>query len=140
MDELAEKPRVLFWMIFGSLAAVIPFVVRMSLYEDMIRKSVAASSEYLESFGIEMTPEMIEASLPSSIIAGLAGMPFETAGALALLALLFFIIMRIMGGEGKFKAYLSVVVHANNSMLRKEQNSPLLMSTSSENYSRKTGM
>ncbi len=113
MDELAEKPRVLFWMIFGSLAAVIPFVVRMSLYEDMIRKSVAASSEYLESFGIEMTPEMIEASLPSSIIAGLAGMPFETAGALALLALLFFIIMRIMGGEGKFKAYLSVVVHAN---------------------------
>ncbi|NMA33049.1 MAG: YIP1 family protein [Clostridiaceae bacterium] len=112
MEELAEKPRVLFWMIFGSVAAILPFITRMPLYEEMLRRSIIASSEYMESFGIEMTPEMIEAGLPGAAVTGLAGAFIEAAARYALWALLFFILMRIMGGEGRFKAYLSVVVHA----------------------------
>jgi hypothetical protein len=112
MAELAEKPRVLFWMVFGSVAAVLPFAVRIPLYEDMLRKSRAAQSEYMESFGVEMTPEMVEAGLPGAIVGGLVGMPLKAVIRYVLTALLFFAIFRIMGGEGKYKAYLSVVVHA----------------------------
>jgi hypothetical protein len=90
----------------------VPFAVRMPLYEEMVRKSIAAQSEYLESFGLEMTPEMIEAGLSSGLVTGLVTMPFQAAVVFLLTALLYYIIMRIMGGEGKFKAYLSVVVHA----------------------------
>lgn len=112
MEELAEKPRVLFWLILGSVMTAVPFAVRMPLYEEMVRKSIAAQSEYLESFGLEMTPEMIEAGLSSGLVTGLVTMPFQAAVVFLLTALLYYIIMRIMGGEGKFKAYLSVVVHA----------------------------
>ncbi|MGB4649545.1 MAG: YIP1 family protein [Acetivibrionales bacterium] len=112
MEELAEKPRVLFWLILGSVTTAVPFAVRMPLYEEMVRKSIAAQSEYLESFGLEMTPEMIEAGLSSGLVTGLVTMPFQAAVVFLLTALLYYIIMRIMGGEGKFKAYLSVVVHA----------------------------
>ncbi len=112
MEELAEKPRVLFWMIIGPVAAVIPYAVRKPLYEEMLRKSMVANSEYMESFGITMTPEMIEAGLPRAVVTGIVGMPFGAAFNLALMALLFYVILKIMGGEGKFKAYLSVVAHA----------------------------
>jgi len=112
MEELAGKPRVLFWMVFGSLAAAVPYAVRRPVYEEMLRKSIAAGSEYMESFGIEMTPEMIEAGLPRAVVTGIVTAPVYAAAGFALMALLFFIILRIMGGEGKYKAYLSVVVHA----------------------------
>ncbi len=55
---------------------------------------------------------MIEAGLSSGLVTGLVTMPFQAAVVFLLTALLYYIIMRIMGGEGKFKAYLSVVVHA----------------------------
>ncbi len=113
MENLAEKPRVLFWMIFGSLPMAILYIVRMPLYKETLRKAILAQSEIYEAYGMEMTPEMVEASLPASVITGLISIPFATIIGFLLTALLFFIILKLMNGQGKYKAYLSVTVHAN---------------------------
>jgi hypothetical protein len=114
MDELAEKPRVLFWMLFWPIAFVLPLVLRWPLYLDMLREQMAASSDYMESLmGIEMTPEMIEQSVSQSSVSGLITTGILMFVSAVLMALIFFAIFKIMGGKGKFKAYLSVVVHSN---------------------------
>ncbi len=113
MESLAERPRILFWMIFGSLPMAILYVVRMPLYKDTLRKAILAQSEIYEAYGMEMTPEMVEAALPTSVITGIISMPFATIIGFLLTALIFFIILKLMNGQGKYKAYLSVTVHAN---------------------------
>lgn len=113
--ELAERPRVLFGLIAGALAQLTLYLSRLSLYTDILREAALqqADSGLYESFGIEMTPEMIEASLPTSIATGLIGIPPMMVIALLFITLVFFAILKLMGGQGKFKAYLSIVVHAN---------------------------
>lgn len=113
MASLAEKPRILFWMIFGSLPMEILYIVRMPLFKDMLRKTSLAQSDLYEAYGLEMTPEMVEASLPSAITMGLITTPLAMLGGFLLTALIFFAIFKLMSGQGKYKAYLSVVVHAN---------------------------
>ena len=115
MAALSEKPRVLFWMIVGAIVMDIKYLVRMPLFKDMLRSQALAQAQsgMYESFGIEMTPEMVEASLPSSINIGLISIVPSFIIGFLLSALIFFAILKIMGGQGKFKAYLSVVVHAN---------------------------
>jgi hypothetical protein len=80
----------------------------------MLREQMAASSDYMESLmGIEMTPEMIEQSVSQSSVSGLITTGILMFVSAVLMALIFFAIFKIMGGKGKFKAYLSVVVHSN---------------------------
>jgi hypothetical protein len=113
--ELAERPRVLFGLIAAALAQVTLYLARLPLYTDMLREAALKQmdSGFYQSFGIEMTPEMVEASLPTSIISGLIGTPPTMVLIILFLTLVFFAILKLMGGQGKFKAYLSVVVHAN---------------------------
>lgn len=114
MDELSEKPRVLFWLFFAPIAFVLPSVIRWPLYLDMLREQMAASSDYMESLmGIEMTPEMIEQRLAQGSVSGLISTGVVMLVSALLMALIFFAIFRIIGGKGKYKAYLSVVVHSN---------------------------
>jgi len=119
MAALAEKPKILICMIIGALAMDIKYLVRMPLYKDMLRQAALAQSQsgLYEAYGIEMTPEMIEATLPTSMIAGLAGSLVAALAGFLLTALIFFAILKLMGGQGKYKAYLSVVVHANMIMV-----------------------
>ncbi len=114
MNELAEKPRVLFWMFFWPIAFVLPSIIQWPLYLDMLRKEMANSSDYMESLlGIEMTPEMIEQSVQQGSVSGLITTGVMMLVSAVLMALIFFAIFKIFGGKGKFKAYLSVVVHSN---------------------------
>lgn len=114
MDELAEKPRVLFWLLFMPVVFVLPFIIHWQLYLDIMRESMAASSDFMESLtGTEMTPEMIEQSVAQSSVSGLVSMGAMMLITALLMALIFFAIFKIAGGKGKFKAYLSVVVHSN---------------------------
>jgi len=115
MAALAEKPRVLFWLIAGAIAIDIKFLIRMPLFKEMLRQQALAQAEsgFYESFGLEMTPEMIEASLPASVVTGLISFPLAIFAGLLFIALIFFAILKLFGGKGKYKAYLSVVVHAN---------------------------
>lgn len=114
MDELAEKPRVLFWLLFMPIALVLPSVIRWPLYLDMLREQMAASSDYMESLlGIEMTPELIEQSISQSSVSGLITTGILMLASALLMGLIFFAIFKIFGGKGKYKAYLSVVVYSN---------------------------
>jgi hypothetical protein len=115
MAALAEKPRVLFWLIVGAIATDIKYLIRMPLFKDTLRQQALAQAQsgFYESLGIEMTPEMIEASLPSSVNIGLISVPLTFIASFLLSALIFFAILKLLGGKGKYKGYLSVVVHAN---------------------------
>ncbi len=120
MTALSEKPKVLICMIIGALAMDIKYIVRMPLYKDMLRQAALAQAQsgLYEAYGIEMTPQMIEESLPTSMIAGLIAGPLTVILInFLLVALIFFAILKLMGGQGKFKAYLSVMVHANMIMV-----------------------
>ena len=115
MTSLAERPKVLLTLILAAIPMDLLLILQMPLYKDMLRNSLIQQSQssYMQSLGVEMTPEMIEASLPNSIIYGLIGGPVETIIMMLVSALICFAIFRIMGGEGKIKAYLSVVSHAS---------------------------
>jgi hypothetical protein len=62
--------------------------------------------------GQTLTPEMVEQSLPTAVISGLVSTPIMSIVMLLLTTLIFFVILKIMGGKGKFKAYMSVVGYA----------------------------
>ncbi len=113
MANLAEKPRVLFALILAAVSTDILYLAHLPLYKDLLRASTTASSAYMESItGTAMTPEMIEQGLPRAVTYGLITTPIVLLVMLLLTTVLFFVILKIMGGEGKFKAYLSVVGYA----------------------------
>lgn len=113
MASLAVKPRVLFALFLTALSMDILYLVHMPLYKDLLRASSIASSGYMESLtGQTLTPEMIEQSLPTAVTSGLIMTPITLLGMLLLTTVIFLIVLKIMGGEGKFKAYLSVVGYA----------------------------
>lgn len=113
MASLAEKPRILFALILSAVSVDALYLVHLPLYKDFLRATTIASSGYMESLtGQTMTPEMIEQGLPTAIITGLISTPFMSLIMLLLTTVIFLVIFKIMGGEGKFKAYLSVVGYA----------------------------
>lgn len=113
MASLAEKPRVLFALILSAVSLDTLYLVHMPLYKDLLRASSAASSGYMESLtGQALTPEMIEQTLPTAVISGLVSTPVMSLVMLLVTTLIFFVILKIMGSEGKFKAYLSVIGYA----------------------------
>ena len=115
MASLADRPKVLWTLILAAIPMDLLYFLQMPLYKDMLRNVQIAQSQssYMQSLGVEMTPEMIEATLPTSVIAGFVSAPVGVIVMMLVTALICFAIFRIMGGEGKFKAYLSVVSHAN---------------------------
>ena len=109
MESLAEKPRVLFGLILSALSMDVLYLTRMPLYKDFLRSSTLATADYVESLtGQVMTSEMIESSIPAAAIQGLIFTPITWVIMLLFITLIFFAILKIMGGQGKFKAYLSV--------------------------------
>jgi len=110
MENLAEKPRVLFGLLLAALSTEALYLARLPLYKDYLFTTSLATSEYIESLtGQTMTAEMIEQNLPAAVIQGLITTPITMVIALLFSTLIFFAILKIMGGQGKFKAYLSVM-------------------------------
>ncbi len=105
MENLAERPRVLFGLILSALAMVLLFVIRMPLYEDILRSSMSLT-------GQTMTAEMIEQSLPLTKIAGLVTVPLTMVFVILFYTVIFFAILKLIGGQGRFKAYLSVTCYS----------------------------
>lgn len=109
MESLAQRPRVLFGLILAAVSNEILFLVRIPLVADIIRNDALKSSDLLETWtGQTMTAEMIEQSVPSSIVLKLVTTPFSGIIAILFGTLIYFAILKIIGGQGKFKAYLSV--------------------------------
>ena len=113
MENLAAKPRVIFPLIMIAVAQVAFYLSRFELYKDFLRQSAMASSGFTESLtGTKLTPEMIEQTLPQSITMGLITTPLGSLFMWLLTTVILFAIFKIAGGQGKFKAYLSVVGYA----------------------------
>ncbi len=115
MASLAERPKVLLTLILAAIPLDLLYFLQMPLFKDYTRNTLIQTSQssYMQSLGLEMTPEMIEAQLPMQVNTILIGTPVQAIIMILISALICFAIFRIMGGEGKFKAYLSVVSHAN---------------------------
>lgn len=113
MASLAEKPRVLFALILSAVSLDALYLAHMPLYKDMLRTSTLSMSGYMESMtGQTLTPEMVEKSLPAAVTQGLITTPLASLFMWLLITVIFFAILKIMGGQGKFKAYLSVTGYA----------------------------
>lgn len=109
MENLAERPRVLFGLILSALSMDVLYLARLPLYKDLLRSTTLATSDYIESLtGQTMTAEMVEKSLPAATVQGLIMTPISMVIGLLFITLIFFAVLKIMGGQGKFKAYLSV--------------------------------
>jgi hypothetical protein len=113
MENLSAKPRVIFPLIMIAIAQLAFYLLRFDLYKDFLRQSALASSGFAESLtGVKLTPEMIEKTLPQSIISSFITTPLGTLFMWLLTTVILFAIFKIAGGQGKFKAYLSVTGYA----------------------------
>lgn len=113
MEELAAKPRIIFALILTAFAQLTLIVLRMPLYMDFLRKTMTATSAYVESLtGTKLTPEMIEQNLAKSRIQSIITTPLTALFMWVLITVIIFAIVKIGGGKGKFKQYLSVTGYA----------------------------
>lgn len=101
MEDLAEKPRVLFGLLLSALSMDVLFLVRLPLYMDFLRSSMSLTNQ-------AMTAELLETSLPIAAVAGLISTPIGAVIGMLFITLIFFAVLKLIGGQGKFKAYLSV--------------------------------
>jgi hypothetical protein len=113
MDSLAEKPRVIFPLIMIAVAQLAFYLVRLPLYQDFLRQATGASSAMVESLtGTKMTPEMIELGVNRGTQQIYYMTPISALFMWLVISVVFFAIFKIAGGQGKFKAYLSVTGYA----------------------------
>jgi len=113
MKELAQKPRVLLGIVLSILTQEALYFLRMPLLKESMREAAAASAKLVEEYsGQEMTAQMIEKQTDLSLKMTLVSTPVSIILGMIFTAFIFFAILKIMGGQGKFKAYLSVVSYS----------------------------
>ena len=113
MENLAAKPRVLFPLFLIAFAQLALYMIRLPLYQDFLRKSSLAGAELAKSLtGMELTPEMIEQRMSQSVIQSVILTPLGSLFGWLFITVIFFIIIKIAGMQGKFKQYLSVTGYA----------------------------
>lgn len=89
MENLAERPRVLFGLLLTAISIDVLYISRLQLYKDFLRSSTLASSDYMESLtGQTLTAEMVEKSLPTATIQGLIMTPLTMVFGLLLITLI----------------------------------------------------
>ncbi len=109
MEELAEKPRVLFPILLMAFAPAIFIFSRLSLFKDMIRESMQLG---LQQQNVQLTAEQIEMSINISAISTPIILPIILILAWLTASAVILGIMKILKGEGVYKQYLSVSGYA----------------------------
>ena len=109
MEDLAEKPRVLFGILSLLLATPIVSLIRFDTLAQTLRE--ALEQQYL-SIGLPITGPEFETTLSISLYSSVAGGGVMQILVIMLLALGLFIVAKIFRGEGKYKAYLSISGYA----------------------------
>lgn len=116
--SLSERPRVLFGLMASILARPLLSLLRLPLLQSELRdKQLKSLTMLKEKFNYDITPEMIEKRLPVTTVTSIVSYAFAGIVSLIFLSLVFFAIFKMMGGHGKFKAYLSVTGYAYTIML-----------------------
>lgn len=106
MQNLAEKPRILFPIIIQALGMLGLYLLRFPLYMDMLRKGMELG---LAQSNTQLTPEQIEASLQMGLGITLVAIPLTTLAVWVVVSAVSLGAMKIFKGEGNFKQIASVV-------------------------------
>ena len=109
MEDLAEKPRVLFGLLSLLLATPIVSLIRYDTLMQTLRETL--EQQYL-SMGFPITGPEFETTLSIALYSSIAGGGVMQVLVILLLALGLFIVAKIFRGEGKYKAYLSISGYA----------------------------
>lgn len=113
MDDLCVKPRVLFPATLMAFSPLLLIGLRFPLYKEFIRRSVEMSAQIqAEMFNMQMTAEQIEQSVSIQSIVGLVSTPISSVIGWVIGTAILFGIIKIFGGQGKFKQYLSITGYA----------------------------
>ncbi len=114
MEELAQRPRVLLGILISAISMEALYFLRLPLFKESLRSAVIASSQLMEEYtGQAMTAKMIENQVASSLKIALISTPFTAILSILFITIIFFAILKIIGGQGKFKAYFSVVSYSS---------------------------
>jgi hypothetical protein len=84
-------------------------LIRLPLFKEfMLNRTAEQLSNAGSQYGSAMTPEMIQQAANSGTIFGLAALPLGSLFGWLITTLIFFAVIKIGGGQGRFKHYLSV--------------------------------
>ncbi len=109
MKNLSNKPRVLFPIIMIALTPAILLLLNLQGYKEYIKEM---NLQTFTKMNIEATAEMLEKQANTSLIGGMVGGPIFSIGGWLLGTLILFGIIKIFGGQGRYKQYLSVTGYA----------------------------
>jgi hypothetical protein len=113
MDNLAERPRVIFPLILTAVSLIALLASRMELYKESLRQPTELASKLTERLtGKTMTPELLEQSISKALHMSFITVPIAALFGWLFITVIFFTIFKIFGGKGKFKNYLSITGYA----------------------------
>ncbi|EGD46678.1 hypothetical protein Cpap_1062 [Ruminiclostridium papyrosolvens DSM 2782] len=105
MDNLAERPRIVFPFIFLPIVQLVAVLAMIPMYKEFTRNSTA---ELLAKQNLEMTTEQLNKAVNLAMFWGPVGIAIGVVIAWVLGALILLGIIKIFKGQGGFKQVLSI--------------------------------
>jgi hypothetical protein len=106
MEDLVNKPRVLFPFFIVAFGSLIFYLIRLPLYKEMINRSLELQ---LQESGSQFSSGQSGFIQNVGIIGGLIGTSIASLVIWLIVAFAFFLLIKVFKGEGKFKQYLSIL-------------------------------
>lgn len=114
MEDLIEKPRLIFPLILTAVIMLAVYMIRFPLYQDYLRDSTIKSMEYVQSVtGQTITPDMIEQNISRGFIQSVILLPVGSLFKWFITTVIFFAVFKIFGSKGKFKQFFSITGYAS---------------------------
>ncbi len=105
MQDLAQKPRILFGLLLTLIAPAVMILAIMPMYREYSRVTLEAT---YANMNIQMSPEQLEQAVDFAAIIGPISGAAGAAAMLFLGALILWGIVKIFKGEGRYKQFLSI--------------------------------
>jgi len=109
IDDLIEKPRILFPILSMGFGLLVLYLLRYELYTEYVHEALVRS---LESMGQTLAPEQIEAYLQMTVPISLISSAIVPIITWFVITAVIFGVVKIFKGEGSFKQYLSILGYA----------------------------
>ncbi len=114
MDDLKERPRILFPFVLISITYLLYLVIHFSLYNEYMLEAAKRSQQVMYEYaGVTYTQEALEQLAKVQSITGLVTAPIGAVIGWIIGAAILFGTVKIFRGEGRFKQYLSVTGYAH---------------------------
>ncbi len=109
MDNLAERPRIVFPFIFLPVIQLIAMLLMIPMYKEFARN---ATVEYASKQNLEMTSEQLDKAVNMAMISGPVSGAVGVVITWVLGALILWGIIKLFKGQGSFKQILSITGYA----------------------------